>query len=396
MTRKANQQPKPAGGPDKAIRATRLWLRVLPLGLATGLPQMLRGENQVDYRYEYYKEDDNRMTIDTHSVYFEQSMVESIIAKGELTYDGISGATPTGTVYPNGQIALTHLLDNRRAVSLQLDCKLNNNTITPGFAYSTESDYESYGISLNDSQQFNEKNTTLQFGVSQNFDSVRNTDHDTEQYVWSGKSTTEGFIGISQILTPKTIMNATFTYGNDSGFLSDPYRLAGYLPDGFPFSIGVPERRPSHRNKEIVYASVTQYVDKLNASIEGSYRFYHDSYGIVGNTVGVTWHQWLGKHLILEPMFRFYEQSAANFYSTLFYGPFTINPNGPNGMHSSDYRLSELYTLDYGTQLTGVITDWMHVVAGYHRYDMEGLDGKTNSAMYPRANIFNIGISFLW
>ena len=371
----------------------RTWL---PLGLAFSVPRILRGENQVDYRYEYYKEEGNRMTINTHSVYFEQKLVDSIITKGELTYDGVSGATPTGTLDANGKVILTHLSDIRRSVSLELDGTTGRNTVTPGFAYSKEDDYQSYGISLNDALEFNEKNTTLQMGVSHNFDSVRLSNETT----WDGKQSTEGFVGVSQLLSPKTILTGGFTYGNDSGYLSDPYRLANYNPVEFPanFYIGVPERRPSHRNKQIAYTSLTQYIESLNASIEGSYRFYHDSYGVVANTVQVSWHEWLGSHVIFEPMFRCYEQSAASFYSTTFSGPFTdaLQPGGPPGMHSSDYRLSELYTLDYGTQFTGVINDHIRVVVGYHRYDMEGLDGKTKSAMYPKANVYTIGFAILW
>jgi len=86
-----------------ALRVARLWRRLLPMGLASGLPQLVRGENQVDYRYENYKEDSGRMTINTHSAYFEQQLVDSVIAKGELTYDSISGATPTGAYGPGGK-----------------------------------------------------------------------------------------------------------------------------------------------------------------------------------------------------------------------------------------------------------------------------------------------------
>jgi hypothetical protein len=363
------------------------------LGLAF-LAQLFGGsrasaENQLDYRFEYYNEDNDRMTIDTHSVYFEQKLSDAVTAKGELVYDSISGATPTGTVLPSGKIVLTKLEDTRRAGNLELDWKLGRQTITPGFAYSKESDYSSGGISLGDAIEFNEKNTILQLGGSHNFDSVR----EANKTIWKDKASTEGIIGVSQLLSPKTIFNAAFTLGNDSGYLSDPYRLAGYVPTGFPFSIGVPERRPSHRNKEIVYTSLTQYFDPVNASLEGSYRFYHDSYGVFSHTVGLTWHQWLGKHLIVEPMFRFSEQSAADFYQTTFTGPFSANPDG---FHSSDYRLSELYTVDYGLQATAVINDHFRIIAGYHRYEMNGLDGKTSADMYPKANVFTVGFSLLW
>jgi hypothetical protein len=60
------------------------------------------------------------------------------------------------------------------------------------------------------------------------------------------KDSTEGIIGVSQLLSPKTIFNADFTLGNDSGYLSDPYRLAEFHPV-FPATstIGVPNAAPA-------------------------------------------------------------------------------------------------------------------------------------------------------
>lgn len=371
-------------------------LRVfLPLGLAFGGWQAVHGEDHADYRYEYYAEENDRMTINTHSVYFEQQLIDSVIAKGEFVYDVISGATPTGTLDGSGNILTTHMEDKRYSGNIELDAKLGRHTLTPGFAWSEESDYLSRGISLSDAVEFNEKNTILQLGASHNFDEVQRNGNPFPSP--KDKGSTEGIVGLSQLLTPRTTFSAAVTFGNDSGYLSDPYRLAQYVPVGFPFGIGVSERRPSHRNKEIFYTSLTQHIDPLNASVEISYRFYHDSYDISAHTLGLAWHQWFGKHVIVEPAFRFYEQSAASFYSTSFSGAgIPPDPPGPPGFHSSDYRLSSMFTLDYGLQATAVITDWLRVVAGYHRYEMRGLDGVTQSAMYPKANVFTVGISILW
>lgn len=367
------------------------------LGLAF-LAQLFSGsrahaENQVDYRYEYYGEDDSRMTIETHSVYFEQKLMDAVTAKGELVYDGISGATPSGTyVFPAsaGKIILDNLHDIRRAVNLNFDCQLGNQTLTPGFAYSTESDYESYGLSLNDAIAFNDKNTILQLGVSHNFDSVLNELISGAPRAWQDKGSTEAIIGISQLLTPKTIFSANFTFGYESGFLSDPYRLVEFIYPGHQFGVVENENRPGVLSKEIFLTSITQFIGPLNASIEGSYRFYHDSYDVYANTLSLTWHQWLGKHLILEPAFRFYEQSSASFYSPLF----QTDPANVN-YYSSDYRLSEFYSLDMGIQATVIVNDHLRLIAGYHRYEMHGLDD-TVAAMYPQANIFTVGLSILW
>ena len=350
-----------------------------------------RGENQADYRFEFYAEEDDRMVIKTHTAYFEQQIIDSLTARGELVYDGISGSTPTGTyrVSPmSGLIREVHLEDIRRALHFELDGKLANHSITPGFAYSQESDYTSYGISLSDAIEFNQKNTTFQFGASHNFDSVQRSGnpfpHDQD------KNSTEVIFGISQLLSPNTIFSADFTFGYESGFLSDPYRQAEFVYPLHTLGVVRYENRPSERSKEVFLTSLTQFIDPLNGSLEISYRLYHDSFDVFAHTASLTWHQWLAGRLMLEPAFRLYEQSAASFYAPLFFD------DPANVKHySADYRLSNFYSLDYGLQATFLIDENMRVIAGYHRYEMVGLDS-TVSSMYPSANIYTVGVSFLW
>lgn len=365
------------------------WRRLMPLGLSVSLPTVVRAENHVGYRYEYYQEENNRMEINTHAVDFEQKLIDSVTTKGELVYDGISGATPSGIHNPDGSVNTTHMEDLRRAANLELDGRLGRQTLTPGFAWSKEHDYLSYGISMGDAIDFNDKNTTLQFGVSHKFDSVRHADRVT----WTGKDTTEGIVGVSQILTPKDILDAAFTFGNDSGYLSDPYRSAQYhqsvLPPGWIF--GVPEHRPAHRNKEILFTSWTHYFESVDASLEVSYRFHHDSYEIFSHTLTLGWHQRFGQRWMVEPLFRVYEQSSASFYATTFYG----SNAAPDGFYSSDYRLSEFYSLDYGLQATFEVCPHFNITAGYHRYEMRGLDD-TSAGMYPQANVVTVGASISW
>jgi hypothetical protein len=361
----------------------RDWRRFLPLGLAFGLPQLLRAENHVDYRYEYYGEENDRMKIETHSVYFEQKLSDAVVAKGELIYDGISGATPRGT-HVSGVAKTDQVEDTRYAGNVALDWRFRSHLLSPGIAYSEESDYRSIGISLSDAVEFNDKNTILQYGASHNFDDVRHGDRVT----WSGKDSTDIIVGLSQLLSPKTVVSGAFTFGYDDGYLNDPYRLAEYAPVFPPFPIGTPEQRPGYRSKEVLHLSATHYFEKVDGSLEATYRFHHDSYEVFSHTLGLNWYQHLGKHLILEPMFRFYTQTAASFYSTQFTDPL------PSYL-SSDYRLSEFYSLDYGIQATVLINDHLRVVAGYHRYEMRGLDN-TTADMYPKANIFTVGLSLRW
>ena len=98
-------------------------------------------------------------------------------------------------------------------------------------------------------------------------------------------------------------------------------------------------------------------------------------------------------------MARFYEQTAADFYGTSVNTPY---PGAPvffgvtPAFYSADYRLSNLATVTYGAQITFIVKDWFYLDFGYHRYEMYGLDGSTPSSAYPKANIFTVGLRFLW
>jgi hypothetical protein len=153
------------------------------------------------------------------------------------------------------------------------------------------------------------------------------------------------------------------------------------------------ESRPNQRQSYIGYGSLTQFITPLQGSAEGSYRFYHDTFGIDAHTVELAWHQKLGRRILLSPEFRYYRQSAAFFYATHFAGDPTdpTNPTPIPAYYSADYRLSRLETFTYGVTASARISERFSIDASYHRYEMQGLDGVTSPSAYPQANVFTIG-----
>ena len=189
-------------------------------------------------------------------------------------------------------------------------------------------------------------------------------------------------------------MTFNFIYNNDSGYLADPYRGVmvqnNYLQFNPEDSALLPEVRPNRRRSEIAYLSYARFVDPWNGSVEASYRFFHDSWGILSHTATVDWHQKLGKYVVVSPSFRYTYQGAADFYYVLV--PDYLNlPR----YYSADYRLSELQTFTVGVDVTCRITRYLSLDAGYHRYVMQGLDGITSPSAYPSANVGTFGLR-LW
>ncbi len=354
-----------------------------------------RGENHADFRYELYTEDNDRIQVETYSALVEQAINNRISFRAQAVYDGISGATPTGAPPPVGsnRVPTVEIDDIRRAGSLAVNLRLANHTLSPQFAYSKESDYESLGVALTDAIDFNEKNTTLVLGLSHDFDKV-------EPEFWPSakrKDSTDLIIGVNQLLDSKTVFTGNLTLGYADGYLADPYR--GVRFDGYPDPNSIfPEKRPGYKSKQVGYVSLTRFFDPLDASAAVSYRLYHDSYGIVAHTVTVEWFQKIGQHVILAPIFRYYTQNAADFYVVRLPG----DPSDPASTvpipdyYSADYRLAALETFTYGVRATFILNDHLWLDAGYKRYEMFGTDSRTPSEAFPSAHIFSIGVRGLW
>ncbi len=354
----------------------------------------LRAENHADYKYEFYHEDGDRTHVATQTVLAEADLAEWLHAKADFVYDSISGATPTGAPPPAGstEVPTKDLYDTRTAGHLELGFIQGRHTITPSIAYSTEHDYESITPGLHYSVDFNRRNTTLLFGISHNFDRVTGDFLGTQ---WRSKASTDFVLGVTQVLSPTTLISANLSFGTASGYLSDPYK--GVRFDGYPDPDTLfGDRRPGHRTKQVVQVTLNQFFEPLNGSAETDYRFYHDSFGIFSHTATLTWLQNVGRRVVVAPIVRYYRQSAARFYAPRFAGDPSFPQAFPDVVipqfYSADYRLSELHTWTLGVSVTTKVTRWLSLDMAYKRYEMFGDDKVTAASNFPQADIYTLGI----
>ena len=134
----------------------------------------IRAEDREDFKHEDYSEENGRIKIRTTSFLFEKDLIPKLTVKGAYVYDGVSGATPTGAPpLPNeSEVETTEIKDIRRAGLIAADYQISNHKLSPQLAYSSESDYKSFGLSLIDSIDFNDKNTTITIGASHDIDRI--------------------------------------------------------------------------------------------------------------------------------------------------------------------------------------------------------------------------------
>jgi hypothetical protein len=354
------------------------------------------------YRYSDYAEDGDRVRVVTQGVAAKQDLGPDMQLGVTLVNDAIAGATPTGLPAPAGstQVPLAHLSDHRKEWELDLSRQFRLVDVAVGASESREHDYLSRGWSLNTVTDLNEKNTELLVGVAGHNDKVE-TFYDPKRF-YAEKQSFSAIVGVTQLLDPLTSVTLNFTWSRETGYLSDQYKIVEQnveLVPGSFFPLVFAENRPGQHNSGVAYLAVERMFPALRGSLEGSFRYYSDTYGVVANTVEGRWLQKLGHDLTLAPVLRLYEQSAARFYyynlNQTMLVPTTIpDPNGP--AYSSDYRLSSLFSTTLGLELTFRANRWLEVTAAYDRYAMRGRDGVTPQSAYPRANIYSLGAKISW
>jgi hypothetical protein len=359
-----------------------------------------RGDDSVAYKFENYREEDGRITVETQSSMVDQDLGPLTHLTLMGTIDAVSGATPTGAPAPPGsdQVALTEIHERRKAWSGDLTRQIANVSLDVGFADSHESDYVSAGWSVNTLTEFNQKNTTVRLGLAGTSDRVEV--FFLPEYL--PKHTAEAIFGVTQLIDPLTFATVNVTLGRASGYLAEPHKLVQrsievfqgiYLQEDFG------ENRPNVRNRETLLASLNRSFPALRGAAEGSYRLYTDTYGVTASTFTLSWIQHVGPSVVVEPTLRYFVQSAASFY---YYNlddtpiiPVRI-PNGTGPYYSSDFRLSSMDDEAVGIKVTWKPRDRMQVDLAYERYGMHGRDGVTPASAYPRAGITTAGARFLW
>ena len=358
-----------------------------------------KAEDSLTYKFQSWQEDDGRVRVDAHYAQLETVLSTETKLKVIGLIDTISGATPSGQPAPTGsdQVPLSQLTDRREAGQIEVSHPLERATLVGGFATSKESDYLSDVWSAKALIDFNQKNTTLQLGYA------RATDDITAVFLPEPrkKSADDLIIGVTQLLSPQTMVTANLSYGYTSGYISDPYKIVGKTTEvlpGFFLDLTFPENRPSTKEKWIGFLSVNHALENLNAAVEGSYRLLDDTFGTTSHTVELAWFQKFGERLIVRPSVRLYQQSAADFYRVDLNGT-TIDPanvaTGRAPYYSADYRLSAMRTWMVGVKAIWEINDWSSVDVTLERYLMQGRDQVTPASAFADANVFTIGIK-LW
>ena len=314
-------------------------------------------QSTVSYKLSNYQEDDlarsetpfgelGRYDIDVHQFQLVSPLGRNMSLHVDANYESLSGASPWFTsrgldgepiVNLSGASGIS---DRRTELSIGSRYYLENGSFAGNIGYSEENDYRAVYFGLNGERHYNNDLTTLSAGFSYSSDDIFPTDAALFNRVdKEDKQSTSVFFSVSQIINQVSSFQSALSFTEQSGFLSDPYKLRDIRPDD---------------KTQIAWSnSYRRFFISADAAFHINYRYYHDDFGISSHTSDVSWHQNLGRTFQLVPQLRYYSQSAANFFTNV---DDFLNPISE--YQSSDYRLSAFGAVSGGFSVIADMGSW--------------------------------------
>ena len=361
---------------------------LLTAGVPTGQALEVSSDWEIDSSVLYYAESD-RVSLWEPVVRVRKDLGDDSFLSVRTVVDSLTGSSANGAIAtgsaqtfttPSGSATYVSganttpldpsFHDTRVAVNVDWEKPWAKDvTGNLGFNVSKEFDYISLGLSASAKWDMNQKNSTLTTGFAYNADTVEPVGGApvglTNMPVFPTVKSTMGssldkniydvMIGWTQVMSRKDLLQFNYVYGNESGYLSDAYKILTVVdgttgdPVADPALRYVYEKRPDDRTRHSIF---TQWVHQFNQDVfRGSYRYFTDDWGIDSHTLDLRYRYEMGSKHFLEPHFRYYSQSAADFYHTSLVDGQTYN------YASADYRLAEMTSTTLGLKYGYEISD---------------------------------------
>jgi hypothetical protein len=355
----------------------------------TGFVQDVLKEWQFESALAYYHEDGRIQA------------VEPVVSAGRdygdggsiglnFTFDALSGSSPNGalpshapqtfaspsaksftsakhlyTTAPGNLPVDPNYSDARVAVGADWTLPLTRlSRLTLGGKVSFEDDFYSGSANVAVAHDFNDKNTTVSFGVNDESDIIQpigNTPIPLSNYgafEKEGNKSKNGIgalLGVTQVMTRAWLTELNFSVDRFSGYLNDPYKLVSVLDGGGNTTGYEYENRPDSRTRRSVYLENRVGWNRASAAL--SLRYMTDTWGIHSDTAQVHFRWWSPtRQQYVEPTVRWYKQSAADFFQ-----PWLSSADIADTKYiSADSRLAAFHALTYGLKYGFGLGDKLH------------------------------------
>lgn len=357
--------------------------------------------------------DDDVLTIDASISAYTSASSSNInpFDKGRPDPFVASTGASSSDVWTNFSGIYSHSSDDR------------NQTLAGKFSVSSEFDYFSLGVGGEYARQLNEKNTELSLKANVYLDTwthiypfelrpfltggdglnnwllngriTGNTNYEPRFTALSEKKRNSYSVGLgfSQILSKKLQGSLAADWVLQQGLLSMPFQRVYFADvpnsyvDGFHLADDI-ERLPSTRVKIALGGRLHYFVNE-HLTVRTFYRYYTDDWGIRSNTASLELPVKVGNHLTLTPGYRYYDQTAADYFA-----PYD-QLLSTSDYYTSDYDFSKFNANQYsfGVAYTDVFTKGHIWIFHLKSAELKYSHYQRNNAF--KANIVSMGIKMV-
>ena len=285
-------------------------------GYGTSAIAGVLAEDRADALYHRYQGDS--VTIHGPSVLVRKKLGENFAVNANYYMDFVTSASI------DVRLSASEYKEKRTQKSAGFEFLRGKSTYSMGVIDSRESDYIADTAYFNVSQDMFGDLTTVSLGYKRGwndvFRNVKNADGSkTRDPTFADQVDTRGYsLGISQILTRDLISGLNFEVITDEGYLNSPYRSVRYAASGDPRGFALQSEVYPRTHTSTAAAVRMKYFLPYRAAVEGSYRFFTDTWGVQSNTLDIGYTHPAFRRWVFDGRIRYYSQTAADFYRDLF------------------------------------------------------------------------------
>jgi len=195
----------------------------------------------------------------------------------------------------------------RKEIVTGLKHRLENTTLGLSYAHSDEDDYRSHAAGLSVSHDFFMNNTNILAAFSHSEDEVSSLNPRSGE-VWPQDKDANNFtVVVTQLLSPFSFMRIGGSVSDVDGYQASPYRE---VVIGGTSQLEV---HPDTRLRQSYFFWLNRYFEtRTSGHLNGTY--YRDDWGVTAQAAELKLYQYLFDPLILRLRYRYYTQTAADFY----------------------------------------------------------------------------------
>ncbi|MGN6453064.1 MAG: DUF3570 domain-containing protein [Steroidobacteraceae bacterium] len=272
-------------------------------------------EDRADVMWHNYNGGD--ITVEGPAVLVQKKVGDSFSFSAGYSEDMISSASI------DVKLSASPYHETRKQENVGIEYLHGKTTYAMGYIHSKEPDYTANTTFYSISQDMFGDLTTVTIGYRRAWDQIFRDIKQPDGVIINDPTFHEradhrGYtLSISQILTRNLIADFNYELLTDQGYLANPYRKIRYLSPGQGQGFTLADQvYPNTRTSNAASIQMKYYLP-WRAAVSGQYRFFRDTWGIVGHTIEADysqpWGQW-----VFDGSVRWYTQTNADFYSDLF------------------------------------------------------------------------------